>query len=274
MPSQGFGQRMSLTFPCRLLVDPPQSGPWNMAVDEELFAAAATNQTACLRFYEWNQPTLSLGYFQNYADRSLHEASESIAVVRRQSGGGAILHHRELTYSISLPKTHSLASDAHSLYNAVHNVIVEIMLDLLPDNRPEFSIHLVTAQPDFDNNDHRFLCFERRSPGDIVHSTRKTSAFAADHKVVGSAQRRSRGAVLQHGSILLSRSEYAPELAGLNDLCDTCISTTRLVSELSTRLPQALMVELFDWTLSDQVRQSALALEKEKYGNRQWTEKR
>jgi lipoate-protein ligase A len=265
---------MSLIFPCRLLVDPPQSGPWNMAVDEALLANAATNESACLRFYEWNQPTLSLGYFQNYADRSLHLASHPTAVVRRQSGGGAILHHRELTYSISLPKTHSLASHAQSLYNAVHNVIVEILLSFFPNNHLELPIHLVAAQPDFDNNDHRFLCFERRSPGDIVHSVRKTPAIAADHKIVGSAQRRSRGAVLQHGSILLSRSEYAPELAGLNDLCDTCISTTRLVSELSTELPQALMVELFDWTLSDQVRQSALALEKEKYGNRQWTEKR
>lgn len=245
-----------------------------MAVDEALLADAATNQTACLRFYEWNQPTLSLGYFQKYADRLLHEASQSITVVRRQSGGGAILHHRELTYSVSLPKTHSLADDAQSLYNAVHNVIVEVVLDYLFDKGPEFQIHLVAAQPDFDNNDHRFLCFERRSPGDIVHSASKTSVFAADHKIVGSAQRRSRGAVLQHGSILLSRSEFAPELAGLNDLCDTCISTTRLVSELSTRLPQTLMVELFDWTLSDQVRQSALALENEKYGNRQWTEKR
>jgi lipoyl(octanoyl) transferase len=245
-----------------------------MAVDEALLADAATNGNACLRFYEWNQPTLSLGYFQNYADRSLHEASQLIALVRRQSGGGAILHHRELTYSLSLPKTHSLANDAQSLYNAVHNVIVEALLTYLSNASAEFHIHLVLSQPNFENNDQRFLCFERRSPGDIVHSVRKTSAFAADHKIAGSAQRRSRGAVLQHGSILLSRSEYAPELAGLNDLCDTCISTTRLVSELSARLPQALMVELFDWTLSDQVRQSALALENEKYGNRQWTEKR
>jgi lipoate-protein ligase A len=265
---------MSQNFPCRLLVDPPQSGPWNMAVDEALLADAALNGTACLRFYEWNQPTLSLGYFQKYADRSHHVASQPVGLVRRQSGGGAILHHRELTYSVSLPKTHPLASDAQSLYNTVHNLIVKVLLTHLSGSGHDSRIDLVSAQQNFNYNDDRFLCFERRSQGDIVHNTRKTPGFAGDHKIVGSAQRRSRGAVLQHGSILLARSEYAPELAGLNDLCDTCISMTRLVSELSAELPQALMAELFDWTLSDQLRQSALALETEKYGNRHWTEKR
>lgn len=265
---------MPSLFPCRLLVDLPQSGPWNMAVDEALLADAAANEIACLRFYEWNQPTLSLGYFQKYADRSQHAASQTIAVVRRQSGGGAILHHRELTYSISLPKTHPLASDAQSLYNAVHNEIVKVLLTHVANGSNNSAIHLVGNQETLNYNDNRFLCFERRSPGDIVHNTRETTCFAGDHKIVGSAQRRSHGAVLQHGSILLARSEYAPELAGLNDLCDTCSSTTRLVSELSTELPQALMVELFDWTLSDQVRQSSLALETQKYGNRQWTQKR
>jgi lipoate-protein ligase A len=265
---------MPSLIPCRLLVDLPQSGPWNMAVDEALLADAAANGTACLRFYEWNQPTLSLGYFQNYADRDQHAASQASAVVRRQSGGGAILHHRELTYSVSLPKTHTLAVDAQSLYNAVHNVIVRVLLSHLSNDSHESPIRLVGDLQNREYNDHRFLCFERRSPGDIVYTEQESRAFADDHKIVGSAQRRSRGAVSQHGSILLSRSECSPELAGLCDLCDTCISTTRLASELSTELPQALMVELFDWTLSDQVRQSALALETEKYGNWQWTLKR
>lgn len=245
-----------------------------MAVDEALLADAATNGMACLRFYEWNQPTLSLGYFQKYADRTLHSPSQSVAIVRRQSGGGAILHHRELTYSVSLPKTHPLASDAQSLYNAVHKVIMKILGHHLPGHGRPTKLRQVEIANDSDIEKSLFLCFQRRSFGDIVHLEQSKLDYAADHKIVGSAQRRSHGAVLQHGSILLSRSEYAPELAGLNDVCDTCISKTCLVSELSTELPQALMVELFDWTLSDQVRQLALALEIKKYGNRQWTEKR
>ena len=74
-----------------------------MAVDETLLFDAAENGTATLRFYSWDEPTLSLGYFQRYADREQHTASRTCAVVRRQTGGGAILHDRELTYSLALP---------------------------------------------------------------------------------------------------------------------------------------------------------------------------
>ena len=71
-----------------------------MAVDEALLIDAAENGVATLRFYQWSEPTLSLGYFQRYDDRDQHAASRECAVVRRQTGGGAILHDRELTYSL------------------------------------------------------------------------------------------------------------------------------------------------------------------------------
>ncbi len=88
---------------CRLIVHPPSPGAWNMAVDEALLMDAVENGVATLRFYQWSEPTLSLGYFQRYSDREQHAASRKCAVVRRQSGGGAILHDRELTYSLMLP---------------------------------------------------------------------------------------------------------------------------------------------------------------------------
>ena len=53
----------------RLLLDPPAAGAWNMAVDEALLEAAAAEGQCTLRFYQWAEPTLSLGYFQAYADR-------------------------------------------------------------------------------------------------------------------------------------------------------------------------------------------------------------
>ena len=77
-----------------------------MAVDEALLLDAAENGIATLRFYEWSEPTLSLGYFQRYDDRYSHAASRDCAIVRRQTGGGAILHDRELTYSLTLPASH------------------------------------------------------------------------------------------------------------------------------------------------------------------------
>src|SRR6476660_1233785 len=98
-----------------------------MAVDEVLLIDTAEHNTATLRFYSWSEPTLSLGYFQRYADRQYHAASSACAVVRRQTGGGAILHDRELTYSLALPASHPLAKQNEKLYQIVHEAFVEIL---------------------------------------------------------------------------------------------------------------------------------------------------
>src|SRR5687767_13677741 len=95
----------------RLLIDPPASGAWNMAVDEALLASAAAG-VATLRFYTWSQPTLSLGYFQHAHQRDAHAASRSCPLVRRASGGGAILHDRELTYSLAVPLRQRLGAQS------------------------------------------------------------------------------------------------------------------------------------------------------------------
>ncbi len=85
----------------RLIIDPPATGPWNMAIDEVLAHSAAERGVNTLRFYSWDPPTLSLGYFQRATDRQTHISSSTCAWVRRTSGGGAILHDRELTYSFA-----------------------------------------------------------------------------------------------------------------------------------------------------------------------------
>ena len=75
-----------------------------MAVDEALLETAASLGVPTLRFYQWQEPTMSLGYFQEYADRLRHAASAGCPTVRRASGGGAIMHDRELTYSLAVPE--------------------------------------------------------------------------------------------------------------------------------------------------------------------------
>ena len=82
---------------------------------------------ACLRFYGWSEPTLSLGYFQTYADRKEHPPSLPCAAVRRLTGGGAILHDAELTYSIVLPGSHPLAARRDELYRAIHGCLIEAL---------------------------------------------------------------------------------------------------------------------------------------------------
>ena len=106
-------------IPCRLLFDTPAEGAWNMAVDETLGEIAAESGIATLRFYGWSRPTLSLGYFQNYDERLSHSASMNCAIVRRASGGGAILHDRELTYSLALPCAERTIGDAPGLKGGV-----------------------------------------------------------------------------------------------------------------------------------------------------------
>ena len=269
---------MSSPFPCRLLIDPPQDGAWNMAVDEALLREAADSGTATLRFYEWKEPTLSLGYFQKYADRATHPASLSADCVRRQSGGGAIMHDRELTYSLTLPKSHPLAVDAQTLYKAVHNVIVAALRRHLPEGISASQLYTCDTDSQLPRTAEPFLCFARRSRGDILFSPsnahpNEAGETAATHKIVGSAQRRIRGAILLHGSILLARSARAPELAGLGNLCDNGLDTTFLRSELSSTILESVNLSISDRTPTDQVFAVALALRDEKYRNRLWTQK-
>ena len=242
-----------------------------MAVDEALLKDAAINGTASLRFYGWNEPTLSLGYFQKHADRAQHLASASATLVRRQSGGGAILHDHELTYSLALPPGHPFAVDAHSLYKVVHELIAALLRKYLPPGCDPNTIRLMGKVQEIKKGSEPFLCFQRRSPGDIVFVDQTSPSLADDHKFVGSAQRRSRGAVLQHGSILLKRSQCAPELAGLNELCDNEIVETYLGNEVSTHLAHSLGLEYGERAINDQIRESATTLQKEKYGNPGWT---
>ena len=216
----------------RLLVDPPAAGAWNMAVDEVLLATSAERGLATLRFYQWEMPTLSLGYFQLAADRSQHAGSLGCPLVRRASGGGAIVHDRELTYSIALPLRDVRRKAATELYRGCHETLIATLA--------RFGVAAALygstcdAEPANDESDRSkqpFLCFARRTCGDIV---------CGPAKIVGSAQRRRRGAVLQHGSILLSESPYARELSGIAQLSGRTIEAADLASAWTVDLARKL----------------------------------
>src|SRR5262245_56617281 len=108
----------------RVLFDPPASGPWNMAVDEALLETAEETGQATLRFYSWEEPTLSLGYFQSLCEREHHPASIDCPVVRRPSGGGAIVHARELTYSIAIAEPAGTLKLASKLVDIAHETLI------------------------------------------------------------------------------------------------------------------------------------------------------
>ncbi len=183
-----------------------------MAADELLAAEAAERGLPLVRLYGWSEPTVSLGGFQRLADALVCDAIAGLPLVRRPSGGGAILHGSDLTYAVAVPREHPWGRDPQILYDVFHAALVVIL-----------ARHGIAAtqHPGRDRNDgdeHRLLCFDRRARGDVVIAA---ASGDEDHKILGSAQRRLRGAVLQHGSLLLrTPADVAAEAAhpGLLDV--------------------------------------------------------
>jgi lipoate-protein ligase A len=243
-----------------------------MAVDEVLLEQAADEGLATLRFYRWSEPTLSLGYFQEYADREQHAASRNCAVVRRQSGGGAILHDRELTYSIALPGGHPLAQDASELYRGVHGAIIDMLQPELGSAGGRYLT--IYKDPQVDPAREPFLCFERRAAGDIVLATKENNNYEGEFKIVGSAQRRRQSAVLQHGSILLDSSPAAPELPGLRDRSGLTLTAENLASALTSPLARLLEMRLARAAGAIEGMTQVEQLVGEKYGSPTWTKRR
>jgi lipoyl(octanoyl) transferase len=261
---------------CRLIVDPPQPGAWNMAVDEALLESAVAGGSPVFRLYRWSEPTLSLGYFQPVADRQAHRASLGCPLVRRRSGGGAILHHHELTYALIVPpERESHTPQQH--YDLVHDAIVEILTPFaagagLMVRKSAGIKRSPAAEP--------FLCFERRAVGDVVLADHDAGT---DVKVAGSAQRKHRGAILQHGSILITRSTAAPELPGLCDLCrgDLCgapAEPAKFAGELADLLTRAVQLRGdFSWKpdkLTSLERERAEMILAERFAQSDWNHNR
>jgi lipoate-protein ligase A len=215
---------MSDQFPCRVLQDGPLPGPVNMAVDEALLNAA-TQGIATLRFYQWDTPTVSIGHFQAREGGSIPARFRGLVAVRRLSGGGAILHHRELTYSCALPATHPLTADPGQIYDRVHEAIINVL-----------SQHGIASRMRGKDAfaDQSFLCFSRGDARDIV---------IGSNKIVGSAQRRRQGAVLQHGSILLSLSPETPEFPGIVELSGVKFEAEELAGFLLPVISESLGLE-------------------------------
>jgi lipoate-protein ligase A len=227
-----------------------------MAVDEALLEDAALERRCWLRFYRWQEPTLSLGYFQSYADRRQHLASSSCPAVRRSSGGGAILHDLEVTYSLAVPEGHPLAASRLRTYRVVHEALVET----LARRGIRAGIFAETDRPPAAKSP--FLCFQRRSQGDVL---------VGGEKIAGSAQKRCRGAVLQHGSVLLARSPWAPELPGLKEVANQPIDAEEFVREWLGNLAVALAMSWERVDIFLPHRERATAIAESKYSAAGWT---
>jgi lipoate-protein ligase A len=110
--------------------DTAADGPTNMAADECLAAEAERRGSLVLRFYGWSDTTISLGGFQKIGDARQVEAIRGVPLVRRPSGGGAIVHGSDLTYAAAVPKSHPWGASPQVFYDALHGARVEVLAEL------------------------------------------------------------------------------------------------------------------------------------------------
>jgi lipoyl(octanoyl) transferase len=232
-------------------------GPEQMARDEALLHAAAESGAATFRFYRWSHTTLSLGYFQPMQDRLVDERIASLPWVRRSSGGAAILHDpiHELTYSFALPSGLRWPHDGGNAICEFHYLIRDVL--------QEFHVKTRTVLCGEEKKLGNVLCFLHQTPGDLILD---------GAKVVGSAQRKLRGAFLQHGTILLSQA--IPQLPGIRELSGVTMPVTEFTADLTQRFAKALNCEMKadGWTADENELAGRIA--REKYFATEWNERR
>lgn len=170
----------------------PRSAAMNMAIDEALLQFAAR---PALRFYRWQRPALSFGYFGAFADVAAE--ADLRELVRRWTGGGIVLHGLDLTYSVILPKSDRVdASHSRLVYAQIHGAI-----------RAALGSHMNVALASEAAPKVSEACFANPVVADVLVDGRK---------VAGAAQRRTRAGLLHQGSIQHDHlpAEFAETFAG------------------------------------------------------------
>ena len=215
LPDQPDGQPDVGLRGLRVLVDEPAEAAWNMAVDSARLELA---EEPTLRIYGWQPHAVSLGYFQKIADFA--DLPEGTSIVRRTTGGGAIHHGDELTFSLALPAS-LLPGDIAESYVLLHDAIVRALATIGVTCHRATSGKVAAARPS------SRWCFETPVRDDLITDT---------GKLLGSAQRRtntSKPRVLHHGSLVLNRPQHTPFVAAV---CDQVPITGSLRRALHTRL--------------------------------------
>ena len=247
-------------MPCRIFAYESADGPANMALDEALLDTVAEDPSfALLRTYGWTEPTLSLGYFQPFAQVDADPRWHGVPVVRRPTGGGAIWHHHELTYALVVPAVHPQARPAAALYHAVHSALAALL------RRQGVDTALRGTSPHSPSALRPFLCFADRDPEDLV---------CQGAKIVGSAQRRRSGAILQHGSMLLRHSSFTPEFPGVGDLSGGSSDSLFWSELVGTEVCGALGLVPEVQEVPAVLRQRGFNREREVYRNHAWNWRR
>ena len=215
-PNTSAAHSASATVPIMAWWDPPADGATNMGFDEALAFEAMRLDRVLVRISTWSQPTLSLGAFQAIGEARARGDLTAIPIVRRPSGGGAILHGSDVTLAVAVPRDHPCGGTPQRLYDTVHAALVAelegrgITAGLSAGGATGMPGAAGSNPPAGPPAEETFLCFDRRATGDVVVPV-ADGRRGTDTKILGSAQRRLQGAVLQHGSLLLQTNHLVPE---------------------------------------------------------------
>jgi lipoate-protein ligase A len=269
----------------RLIIETePRSGAANMAVDQAIaLACAAGESLPTLRFYQWQPPAISLGRHQPLAEIDLAAASaRGYEIVRRSTGGRAILHTDELTYSVAAPASEPrVRGGVMDAYLRLSNALLAGLqaLGLAADK----AAGNVRTGPDVSA-----ACFEVPSAYEIT---------AGGRKLIGSAQSRRARYVLQHGSLPLTGditrlidvlalpedeqeslrhqlAQRAGTLAQALGVADDApiVQFASVAEALTTGFAQTLGVTFKRGTLSATELRESARLIREQYTNPDWTQ--
>lgn len=265
----------------RFLNTGPCDAASNMAIDEALLLAHEAGATPpILRVYGWNAPTISLGYAQKTAQEvNLSTCRQrGVGIIRRPTGGRAVLHDQEVTYSLILPtalfpETDTLTEHYRRIGLALSAALQQLGLPVhLERGRRRQSAARLPASP---------ACFSALARYEIS---------VAGKKIVGSAQKRLRNSLLQHGSIpleldrarlfqcLQTAAEHQTDLiqeayatmTAVNEVATSPISTSTIHRALQNELAAAFDIEFIHDTLQAAEQRLATELRNTKYATQSW----
>lgn len=233
----------------------------NMAWDEALLFHGSS-PSVVLRFYAWEPPGLSLGYFQKF--REMKESFDAprigAVITRRITGGDAILHINELTFSLTgADGVPPFDGTVESSYCRVHEAVA---LGL-----EEAGVTSCQREGDGETagiTDPAGRCFYRVTSFDLVSKGRK---------LVGSAQRRTQGRVLHHGSIPLEPNPMTPKAADCATLAKRVVSYTEAARVLTHGFEETFGVRLEPWEPEPFLLDKSVNLAGTKYGAKEWIQR-
>jgi lipoate-protein ligase A len=247
----------------------PLPGSLNMAVDEFLFRSLGEETRTILRFYEWTRPTASLGFGQK-ADLVVDSdfcARNGIDLVRRVTGGKLVLHHREVTYSVTSNDVDAFTATLGGSYKRISQALVKGL------EKMGLAASLAAKAPPFYAKG-TMPCFSQPAQDEVE---------IGGLKIVGSAQKRTAGRFLQHGSIPLAHDETLLRAVSLYK-AEGGIRMTSLGLELGREVPFVWAVERLiagfeeffgvvprPFVLTDADWSSVRAIEARKYAAPAWT---